>query len=77
MDYGISFPVYLFSYKSFYSIKQMIRIHLYEVTSERLKNQIDFLSVIGLPKFLDVHSFHSLGEATVKELQKSPLMNLE
>jgi hypothetical protein len=23
-----------------------------------------------MPKFLDVHSFHSLGELTVKELQK-------
>ena len=50
----------------------MIRIHLYEFTSERLKNQLDFISEIGLPKFLDVHSFHSLGESTVTELQKSP-----
>ena len=25
-----------------------------------------------MPKFLDVHSFHSLGESKVKELQKSP-----
>jgi hypothetical protein len=28
--------------------------------------------MIRLPKFLDVHSFHSLGESTVKELQRSP-----
>ena len=27
---------------------------------------------IGLGKFLDVHSFQSLGESTVKELQQSP-----
>jgi hypothetical protein len=25
-----------------------------------------------MPRFLDVHSFHSLGESTVKELQCSP-----
>jgi hypothetical protein len=25
-----------------------------------------------MPKFLDVYSFHSLGESKVKELQKSP-----
>jgi hypothetical protein len=27
----------------------------------------------GMPKFLDVHSFHSLGESKVKELQKAPV----
>jgi hypothetical protein len=25
-----------------------------------------------MPKFLDVHSFHSLGESTVNELQRAP-----
>jgi Protein of unknown function (DUF4242) len=25
-----------------------------------------------MPKFLDVHPFHTLGESRVKELQKSP-----
>ena len=50
----------------------MVCTQVCEITSERLKNLIDFLSVVGLPKFLDVHSFHSLGESTVKELQKSP-----
>jgi hypothetical protein len=28
--------------------------------------------IILMAKFLDVHSFHSLDESTVKELQRSP-----
>jgi len=32
---------------------------------------VDFIYA-QMPKFLDVHSFHSLGEEAVKELQQSP-----
>lgn len=36
-------------------------------------NKQDAISSYGeMPKFLDVYSFHSLGESTGKELQRSP-----
>ena len=41
--------------------------------TENYKNKRGFRdSLLELAKFLDVHSFHSIGESTVKELQKSP-----
>jgi hypothetical protein len=42
-----------------------------KVQAVTLNSKLDSIYA-EMPKFLDVHSFHSLGESIVRELQRSP-----